>query len=821
MLGRYGETLVVDWGLAKSVDGPEERPADRVEQPLRPSSGSRLDPTQAGSALGTPAYMSPEQANGRLDLLGPRSDVYCLGATLYHLLTGRAPCEGDQVGEVIQKVVSGAVPRPRSVNPGIATALEAVCLKALALRPDDRYETAEALKTDVERWLADEPVTAYVEPMPARLRRWARRHQRLVTGATAASLVAAAALVTITVVISTSNRRLETSNHKLASANQTILQNSDQITRQNQALEESNQNLKQARAEAEKERDQAMEVTAFLVSSFRKPDPAQDGRKVTVAEVLGRTVTELEERAKMAPRTRAIMLNAVGETYYGLGLVPETVIAFEKSFALRRQELGDDHPDTLESRNNLATAYHAAGQPNRAIPLFEQVLKARQQKLGEDHLDTLESRGNLAVAFRDSGQLDRAIPLYEQVLRARRARLGDDHPDTLKSMDNLAVAYVDVGRLDRALPLQEQALNGRRARLGDEHPQTLRSVDNLARAYLAASQLDRAIPLFEQSLKARRAKLGDDHPDTLGSTSNLALAYLNAGQLDRAIPLFEQALTAQRAKLGDDHPETLVSLHNLASALGDNGLVDRASLLHEQAIKAQRATRGEDHPYTSIFRTRIRPNVREGRAAFRDAEPMYRRTVEAAGRQRPRNDRFYSGSLVMLGRCLIRQEKHAEAVPILRECLELKEKTQPGDWRTALARSLLGEALAGQREFPAAESLLLDAQKGLTGERARRSSPGARLTTLQAPAASEPPCPTLRGVGQAAGGCRVAGATRPGRPARRRVRPSVTARAGMRASPRSPGKSRPLYLIRTSPGGRVSVDHQRTPRRAGMARGNP
>jgi len=185
MLGRYGETLVVDWGLAKSVDRPEESSSDPAEQPLRPSSGSQLNPTLAGSALGTPAYMSPEQAQGRLELVGPPSDVYCLGSTLYHLLTGRAPCEDGQLAEVIRRVGSGDVPRPRVLNPRIAPALEAVCLKAIGLRPEDRYASAEALKSDVKRWLADEPVTAWREPFPVRTRRWMRRHRTLIVSATA------------------------------------------------------------------------------------------------------------------------------------------------------------------------------------------------------------------------------------------------------------------------------------------------------------------------------------------------------------------------------------------------------------------------------------------------------------------------------------------------------------------------------------------------------------------------------------------------------------------------------------------------------------
>ena len=760
MLGRYGETLVVDWGLAKALEGPpEESGATPDAEPrLRPSSGSALEPTQAGSAVGTPGYMSPEQVDRRFGPLGIRSDVYCLGATLYHLLTDRAPCEADQVGAIYQKILAGEVPRPRSLNPRLAPALEAICLKALAVQPGQRYATAEALKADVERWLADEPVSAYAEPWLARLSRWGRRHQRLVTGSTAAGLVAAAALVAITAVISIANRRLEMTNQKLASANQTILENNGQITRQNQELGESNADLKQARAEAEKERDQAKEVTEFLVSSFRKPDPALDGRDVKVAEVLGHAVKQLEGRAKMVPATKATILGAVGETFLGLGLVPETVAAYEKAFALSRQEFGEDHPDTLTSKNNLAVAYeiagrldraialhdqvlkaqraklgddhphtlssmnnlamayHKAGQLNRAIPLYEQALKTQRARLGDDHLDTFTSMNNLALGYRYMGRVDRAIPLHQQVLKALRTKLGDDHPHTLSSMDNLASAYQDAGQVEGAIRLHEQALKARRAKLGDNHPHTLISLHNLAFAYQADGQIDRAIPLFARVFRTQQAKIGPDHPDTLTSMNNLALGYHDAGQIDRAIPLHQQVLKARRAKLGEYHPDTLTSMNNLAAALADKGWVDRAVPLHEQAIEALQAKLGEDHPDPLIFQRRFaRSYEKAGR--YWDAEPLYRKTAEAAGRQKPRNDRFYSESLAMLGRCLIRQGKDAEAVPVLRECLEIKEKTQPGDWTTAQARSLLGEALAGQREFPAAEPLLLNAQKALTERR--------------------------------------------------------------------------------------------------------
>ncbi len=156
MLGQYGETLVVDWGLAKVI-GRSDPSAG--EQTIAPSS-SGSSKTLPGSALGTPAYMSPEQAAGELDRLGPRSDVYSLGATLYCLLTGKPPFEGDDIGEILRRVRAGSFRAPREVDPALDRALEAVCLKAMTTKPADRYASCPALAEDVERWAADEPVSA-------------------------------------------------------------------------------------------------------------------------------------------------------------------------------------------------------------------------------------------------------------------------------------------------------------------------------------------------------------------------------------------------------------------------------------------------------------------------------------------------------------------------------------------------------------------------------------------------------------------------------------------------------------------------------------
>ena len=181
IVGKHGETLVVDWGLAKPL-GRVEPGSDTGERTLVLSSASGSAETLPGSALGTPAYMSPEQAEGDLDRLGPRSDVYSLGATLYYLLTGRPPFEGD-IGEVLRAVQRGELTPPRRHDATIDRALEAVCLKAMAHRPADRYASPRSLSEDLERWMADEPVSAWREPLSRRARRWAKRNRTAVTAA--------------------------------------------------------------------------------------------------------------------------------------------------------------------------------------------------------------------------------------------------------------------------------------------------------------------------------------------------------------------------------------------------------------------------------------------------------------------------------------------------------------------------------------------------------------------------------------------------------------------------------------------------------------
>ncbi len=218
MLGGYGETLVVDWGLAREMRNAErgtrnediDSSADGGSIPHSALRTPHLgqDPTRTGAAKGTPAYMAPEQARGDWDHVGPTADVYALGATLYAVLAGRSPYTGE-TAEAVMRAVKAGPPLPvGQANPTTPKPLAAVCAKAMARDPADRYPSAQEVAADVERWLADEPVTAYRDPLFTRVRRWVKRNRTPAAAAAAAVLVVAVALAVVVPLLAAKNREL-------------------------------------------------------------------------------------------------------------------------------------------------------------------------------------------------------------------------------------------------------------------------------------------------------------------------------------------------------------------------------------------------------------------------------------------------------------------------------------------------------------------------------------------------------------------------------------------------------------------------------------
>ncbi len=747
IVGRHGETLVVDWGLAKARGWADAESPD--ERPLVPSSASGSADTLPGSALGTPAYMSPEQAQGDLERLGQRSDVYSLGATLYCLLTGRPPVENDDVGAVLRAVQRGEFPPPRQLDPSLDRALEAVCQKAMALKPEDRYPSPRALAEDVERWMADEPVMAWREPISRRARRWARRNRTAVAAAAAAL---AACVVGLGAVAGVQAR----ANGQLLLANQATSRALDD-TRTAQAETQA------ALRQSEESRKQAEAISAFLVQAFRSPDPSQDGRQVKVSDVLDRASERLDKEFSGSQATQGALLDALGRTYQGLGMFDRAVRLHTRARALREVALGPDHAQTLASRNNLANAYGSAGRTSDAIALHESTLKLNESNLGPDHPDTLQSRNDLAVDYWSAGQIAKATALYEETLKLRETKLGPDHPDTLQSRQNLAIAYVSAARLPEAIAMFEEVLRLQEKKLGPNHPHTLESRNGLAAAYRDAGRLSQAIALDEETLKLRESKLGPDHLETLQSRGNLALDYSAAGRLSEAIALDEETLRLRESKLGPDHPDTLISCINLADAYRDAGRTE-AIALNEATFKRLKSKQGPDHPHTltcggnlaaayvqagrlseaiALFDAIIKTSESKlgpdyavtlwNRCFLASAYELLNRWAEAEGLLRDTLARrrkiekpdspAVAGDLAQLGRNLLMQARRAEAESLLRESLEICEKALADDWRRYDAMSLLGGALLDQARYAEAEPMVVPGYKGMKERESRLTVP--------------------------------------------------------------------------------------------------
>jgi tetratricopeptide (TPR) repeat protein/tRNA A-37 threonylcarbamoyl transferase component Bud32 len=536
MLGDYGETLVVDWGLAKAVGHHlEPAPAMGTERTLKPESGSDVQPTAMGSLQGTPAYMPPEQAAGRLDELGAPSDVYSLGATLHALLTGRAPFVEPDLATLLRQVERGEFPRPRQVRSWITPALEAVCLKAMARRPEDRYPSPRALAEDIEHWLADEPVAAYPEPWSVRLGRWGRRHRSLVATAVAILATATVGLAAGLVAVNAEKNRTEQAR---------------QAEIQQRALAQARE--KEARDKEEEARAVLSFVQDKILAAARPEGQAGGlGRAVTLRAALEAALPQVESSFQGRPLVEAAVRMTLGVSLVYLGDYGTAEQQFQIARARFTGRLGADHPDTLRSMGNLANSYTAMGRHAEALKLYEETLALQKAKLGPDHPNTLMSMMNLANSYYYLGQQAEALELREETLALQKVKLGPDHPETLRSMNNLANSYDTLGRHAEALKLHEETLALRKAKLGPDHPDALMSMMTLANSYYYLGRHAEALKLREETLALQKAKLGPDHPFTLMSMNNLAESLVAVHRPSEAVAIIDDCLRRAETKVVD------------------------------------------------------------------------------------------------------------------------------------------------------------------------------------------------------------------------------------------------------------------------------
>jgi eukaryotic-like serine/threonine-protein kinase len=644
---------VIDFGLAKAIGQA------LTEKTLI---------TGFGALVGTPEYMSPEQANlNNLDI-DTRCDIYTLGVLLYELLTGSTPVDRKSLAnaallEVLRIVRDVEAPRPstklsssanlvsiaanRGTEPGKLTKLlqgelDWVLLKALEKDRGRRYETANGLARDIQRYLADEIVEARPPSTSYRLRKFVRRHkaQVIAAGLLFLTLLAGIAGTTFGLVRAEHQRLVaedaQRKEHDRADGEQRAkleaearrVEAEKQQRRAEAGEKLADERLKQVeeqkgKVEAEKKKAQDENRIAQAVQSFlqdkllgqvdvrKQADDllyagrrsAEANRNLTLRELLDRAAVQLapEKIEACLPKEsglQASVLGMVGKTYLGIGEYDRAIGLLQRSMALSSRELGPQHPVTLDAMSNLAGAYEAAGNMDLALPLYEKTLKLMTESLGPDHPDTAATMNNLAAAYYRSGKPELALPLCEESLMYFKKAFPPHDRQILTSMENLAAAYEGVGKVDLALPLFQEALNLMRARLGPEHPNTLLCMGNLAGAYQAAGKLDVALPLFETTFKLIKAKLGPDHPDTLTIMNDLAAAYEAAGKAALAVPIYEEAFALEKAKLGSENPLTLHTMNSLAGAYQAVGKLELAVPLFEKSLKLDRAKLGPEHPET-------------------------------------------------------------------------------------------------------------------------------------------------------------------------------------------------------------------------------
>ena len=291
-------------------------------------------------------------------------------------------------------------------------------------------------------------------------------------------------------------------------------------------------------------------------------------------------------------------LNNLAITYSSLGDYNKALEMKNAVYNARKEILGKKHPDTLTSLNNLASSYSYLGDYNKACELQNAVYNARKEILGEKHPDTLNSLNNLASSYSYLGDYNKACKLQNAAYNARKEILGENHPDTLTSLNNLAIFYSYLGDYNKACELQNAVYNARKEILGEKHPDTLNSLNNLANSYSDLGDYNKALELKNAVYNARKEILGETHPDTLASLNNLANSYSDLGDYNKACKLQNAVYNASKEILGETHPDTLASLNNLTNSYSYLGDYNKAYKLQNAVYNARKEILGETHPDT-------------------------------------------------------------------------------------------------------------------------------------------------------------------------------------------------------------------------------
>ncbi|HEY3245228.1 MAG TPA: tetratricopeptide repeat protein [Phycisphaerae bacterium] len=733
---------VIDFGIAKAT---HDRLTDKTLF------------TELRQFIGTPAYMSPEQAQlSGLDI-DTRSDIYALGVLLYELLTGTTPFDShkllsagyDEMRRIIREdeppkpstrisALSsatfsrdpprrGALPSsgeqrgPQFTRRGGASRLNLADATPLvgsssldiahqrhtdpgalcrSLRGDLDWIVMKCLEKDrTRRYPAASELAADIqrylrdEPIVARPPSALYQLRKL----TARHKALVAGMMTVLLVLIAG---IMTTSWQAVTAR-----------RQRQIAERQRQIAEQQRDRANTEAVKAEEVARFLQDMLASVDPEVAGTRDTtlMREILEKAVKRVATELTGQPAVEGAVLTTIGNTYRSIGRYNDAEPHLVQALEIRGRVLGADHPDTIDSMLALATLYHAQCRLADLEALAETMVEVSSRVLGEQHVQTRCAMASLGEAYRFEGRYREAEPLLLGALQALRRDPGPADRRTLAAMVNLALLYQNQGRYPEAEPLFLEALEGMRRALGPDDPHTLIGMVNLGMLYRDQSRYAEAQPLVAEALELQARVLGETHSHTLATMADLAQLHAERGEFEAAEPLYRRALEGQRRQMGDQHPLAISVLIGIANSLRLSARYREAEPLYREALEAQRRMLGDEHPNT-LSTTFDLAGVLADLTRYDEAVALYEQTLDPARRVLGDEHPHVLRHMSRLADIYAQRGDYARAEPLQVKALELLRRSFGEEHVDTLASlNALALMYSGQQRYHEAESLLAKA----------------------------------------------------------------------------------------------------------------